>query len=65
MHGVSHPFITKGFKAFGFPADIVFPVVEQRDPDPDFPTVVFPNPEEKGQYLYSKSDQLVELDLVS
>jgi len=48
MHGVSHPFITKGFKAFGFPADIVFPVVEQRDPDPDFPTVVFPNPEEKG-----------------
>jgi phosphoglucomutase len=48
MHGVSHPFVTRGFKVFGFPAVAVIAVAEQRDPDPDFSTVSFPNPEEKG-----------------
>lgn len=46
MHGVGHYFVTKAFKAVGLPPFI--PVEEQREPDPDFPTVKFPNPEEKG-----------------
>lgn len=46
MHGVGHYFVTKAFKAVGLRPFI--PVEEQREPDPDFPTVKFPNPEEKG-----------------
>lgn len=46
MHGVSNPFVTRGFELFGLPPFVA--VEEQRDPDPDFPTVPFPNPEEKG-----------------
>jgi phosphomannomutase len=60
MHGVSHSFLTRGLKAFGFSADVLIPVLEQRDPDPDFPTVIFPNPEEKGEVLISSSRQLGE-----
>ncbi|ETW81836.1 hypothetical protein HETIRDRAFT_317679 [Heterobasidion irregulare TC 32-1] len=46
MHGVSHPFVAKAFEIFGLPPFI--PVREQQVPDPEFPTVKFPNPEEKG-----------------
>ncbi|TFK55033.1 hypothetical protein OE88DRAFT_1653657 [Heliocybe sulcata] len=46
MHGVSHAILTKVFESLGFPAYI--PVKEQEAPNPDFPTVNFPNPEEKG-----------------
>ncbi|KAF7359446.1 hypothetical protein MSAN_01287300 [Mycena sanguinolenta] len=46
MHGVSDVFVSRAFESFGFPPYI--PVVEQQQPDPDFPTVAFPNPEEKG-----------------
>jgi phosphomannomutase len=46
MHGVSHPFVSRAFSEFGLPEFI--PVKEQMKPDPDFPTVSFPNPEEKG-----------------
>lgn len=46
MHGVSHPFVEKAFESFGFPPFI--PVKQQQMPDPEFPTVKFPNPEEKG-----------------
>ena len=48
MHGVSSPFVKKGMQVFGFPEQAVVEVAEQRDPDPEFPTVAFPNPEEKG-----------------
>ncbi len=44
MHGVGYIFATRLFKALGFPDPI--PVVEQVQPDPDFPTVTYPNPEE-------------------
>ncbi|KAE9407098.1 Phosphoglucomutase, first 3 domain-containing protein [Gymnopus androsaceus JB14] len=45
MHGVSHPFVTKALGSYGI---TVNPVKEQMLPDPDFPTVPFPNPEEKA-----------------
>ena len=47
MHGVSYPFATKAFEVFGLPAFMSVP--EQQNPDPDFRTVKFPNPEEKGE----------------
>jgi len=46
MHGVSDFFVNKGFLAFGFAPYI--PVRDQQMPDAEFPTVRFPNPEEKG-----------------
>ena len=44
MHGVGYLFAQRLFKALGLPDPL--PVVEQVQPDPDFPTVVYPNPEE-------------------
>jgi phosphomannomutase len=46
MHGVSHPWVERAFRLFGFAPFIA--VREQQEPDPEFPTVKFPNPEEKG-----------------
>ncbi|KAL1683484.1 hypothetical protein EV122DRAFT_201446 [Schizophyllum commune] len=46
MHGVSHPFVTRAFEILNFPP--FTPVAEQQNPDPEFPTVRYPNPEEKG-----------------
>ncbi|KAJ3983645.1 hypothetical protein F5890DRAFT_161595 [Lentinula detonsa] len=45
MHGVSHPIVTEALNSFGVSVN---PVKEQMLPDPEFPTVPFPNPEEKG-----------------
>ena len=44
MHGVGYPFIQAAFEAFQLPAPI--PTASQVVPDPTFPTVAFPNPEE-------------------
>jgi phosphomannomutase len=46
MHGVGTETLTHVFKLAGFP-DLIL-VKEQAEPDPDFPTVAFPNPEEPG-----------------
>lgn len=46
MHGVGDRFMRQAFDLFGLPPYI--PVVTQQNPDPEFPTVRFPNPEEKG-----------------
>ncbi|KAK7043778.1 hypothetical protein VNI00_008390 [Paramarasmius palmivorus] len=45
MHGVGHPFVSKALENLRISFT---PVSEQKDPDPDFPTVAYPNPEEKG-----------------
>ncbi|KAI8081681.1 uncharacterized protein BX664DRAFT_366909 [Halteromyces radiatus] len=44
MHGVGTPFAERAFNVFKLSPFI--PVKEQVKPDPDFPTVAFPNPEE-------------------
>jgi phosphomannomutase len=46
MHGVGRPWLQAAFKRFQLPMPLIVP--SQAEPDPTFPTVSFPNPEEKG-----------------
>lgn len=46
LHGVGGDLVNLAMKFAGFPEPSV--VKEQERPDPDFPTVAFPNPEEPG-----------------
>lgn len=46
MHGVGGELCTDILRSAGF--GTIYPVAAQQQPDPDFPTVKFPNPEEPG-----------------
>ena len=46
MHGVGGHTMSQGFASSGFTQVSIVP--EQEHPDPEFPTVAFPNPEEPG-----------------
>lgn len=63
MHGVGHETAMAAFSRVGFGE--VHPVPKQADPDPDFPTVAFPNPEERGAIdLSLELARTVEADVV-
>ena len=63
MHGVGKETVEAVFKKAGFPPPIM--VTEQVEPDPAFPTVAFPNPEEPGAIdLSLEKAKTVNADLV-
>jgi phosphomannomutase len=63
LHGVGGSLVTRVVAACGFPPAHV--VAEQAEPDPRFPTVAFPNPEEPGAIdLALAQAQQVDADLV-
>ncbi|KAJ8281327.1 hypothetical protein GJAV_G00066240 [Gymnothorax javanicus] len=57
VHGVGHTFVQSAFEAFDLHPP--FAVPEQKDPDPEFPTVKYPNPEE-GEGVLTLSFALAE-----
>ena len=63
LHGVGRDVVLAAFDRAGFPPPYV--VTEQGDPDPEFRTVAFPNPEEPGAIdLALAAAQAQDVDIV-
>ena len=63
MHGVGTETLQRVFKKAGYPSPIL--VAAQAAPNPDFPTVAFPNPEESGAIdLALETAKTFDADLV-
>src|SRR5262249_39353146 len=63
LHGVGDATLRAVLAAAGWPAPVA--VVEQQQPDPDFPTVPYPNPEAPGVLDLARATALREgADLV-
>ena len=63
MHGVGTKTLQRVFHRAGFPSIIL--VQSQAQPDPDFPTLAFPNPEESGALdLALETAKTFDADLV-
>jgi phosphoglucomutase len=54
MHGVGYRFVKRAFGVFFGDAVPLHSVGVQQEPDPEFPTVAFPNPEERGALELAK-----------
>ncbi|PGH35265.1 phosphoglucomutase, partial [[Emmonsia] crescens] len=64
LHGVGHSTMSRLCEQLGI-KDLITVVAEQQEPDPDFPTVTFPNPEESGALdLAMKTADAVGRDLI-
>ncbi|GAA4417222.1 phospho-sugar mutase [Georgenia halophila] len=63
LHGVGGQTVLEALRRAGFTD--VHPVPDQASPDPDFPTVAFPNPEEEGALDHAiRLARAVDADLV-
>lgn len=51
FHGIGYHYTKRMFAEFGFPESSFISVAEQQEPNPDFPTIPFPNPEEGRKVL--------------
>ncbi|KAK1899903.1 Glucose 16-bisphosphate synthase [Dissostichus eleginoides] len=60
FHGVGHVFVQKAFEAFGFVPPLAVP--EQKDPDPEFPSLRCPNPEEGASVLRENAHIVLATD---
>lgn len=61
VHGVGHIFVQAAFKAFDLHPP--YAVEQQKDPDPEFPTVKYPNPEEGEGVFVQYTDTHTQLTL--
>ena len=63
MHGVAGPLLLQAVQRAGFPKPHV--VTVQAQPDPDFPTAAFPNPEEPAALTLGLADaKVLDADLM-